>query len=88
MITLDEIANASLEQLNLSLAQYGRHFQADIGEARNSVARILHQIDGFHLFGSGNNDEIRLASVEEVVESANAGPEGHILVDGRKCYVA
>jgi hypothetical protein len=62
--------------------------QTDIGEARNSVALLLHQIDGFHLLDSGNNDEIRLASAEEVVKSANAGPEGHILVDGRKCYVA
>ena len=39
------------------------------------------------LCNSETNEVIRPAVVEEVCESAVAGPEGHIMVDGVQCYV-
>ncbi len=39
------------------------------------------------LCNSETNEVIRPALVEEVCESAVAGPEGHIMVNGVRCYV-
>jgi len=56
---------------------------------QEKVARLLHETAGtFNLVDSDTNEDIRHATAEEVIESVNAGHEGHILVDGRKCYVA
>jgi hypothetical protein len=39
------------------------------------------------LCNSETGEAIRTATVEEVCESVLAGPEGHIMVDGVRCYV-
>lgn len=39
------------------------------------------------LCDSTTNETIRAATLRETVESLTASAEGHILVDGRKCYV-
>ena len=39
------------------------------------------------LCDSETTEVIRAATVAEACASAMAGPEGHILVDGRSCYV-
>ncbi len=49
---------------------------------------VIEQPLGTTLYDSKTATVIRPATREEAIESANAGPEGHILVDGRKCYVA
>jgi hypothetical protein len=84
-----EIANATLGQLTDELAAAGwDSTQTEIYEAREAVARLLHEMSGpFYLCESETNEIIRMATVDEVVESANAGPEGHILTNGRRCYV-
>jgi len=39
------------------------------------------------LCDSDTTEVIREATIDEAIASATAGPEGHILVDGRRCYV-
>lgn len=39
------------------------------------------------LCDSATNETIREATLRETVESLTASAEGHILVDGRRCYV-
>jgi hypothetical protein len=89
MMHLDEIATATLEQLTAELAAAGcDSTQTEISDAREAVARLLHEFVGpFDLMDSETNEPIRTATVNELVESANAGAEGHILVNGRRCYV-
>ncbi len=40
------------------------------------------------LCDSDTADVVRNATTDEAIASALAGPEGHILVDGRRCYVS
>lgn len=40
------------------------------------------------LYDSETAETIREATAEEAIESALARPDGNILVDGRRCYVA
>lgn len=39
------------------------------------------------LYNSNTSEFIRNATDEETIDSLNAGPEGHIKVDGITCYV-
>jgi hypothetical protein len=89
MMHIDQIATATLEQLTDELAAAGwDSTQADIREAREAVARLLHETAGpFDLRGE-DNETIRKATVEETVASILAGAEGWIRVDGVRCYVA
>lgn len=44
-----------------------------------------------HLYDSDDNEKIRPANLDEALRSDEAydtGSFGHILVDGRRCYVA
>ena len=90
MMSFEQIATATIDQLTDELAAAGwDSTQTDIHTAREAVARLLHETVGpFNLRDSETNDDIREATAGEAAESVNAGPEGHILVDGRKCYVA
>ena len=90
MLHFNEISNATLDQLTDELAAAGwDSTQTEIGDAREAVARLLHETVGpFDLQDSATNEVIRTATADEAAESANAGAEGHILVDGRRCYVA
>ena len=63
---------------------------ADLTDADLRNLRVLLSLTEesvYMLTDSANNDEIRDATVAEVCESLLAGPDGHITVDGRKCYV-
>ena len=90
MMTFDKIATATIDQLTDELAAAGwDSTQTEIYAARDAVARLLHETVGpFDLRDSETNDDIREATADEAAESVNAGPEGHILVDGKRCYVA
>ena len=90
MINLNQIATATLGQLTDELAAAGwDSTQTETRDARDAVARMLNETVGpFDLRDSATNDDIREATDDEAAESVNAGPEGHILIDGRKCYVA
>jgi hypothetical protein len=89
MMSLSQVSTASLEDLTNELAAAGwDSTQTDLYSARDAVARLLHETVGpFDLRDSETNDDIREATADEAAESVNAGPEGHILVDGRRCYV-
>ena len=89
MLTYAQIATATLDQLTDELAAAGwDSTQTETRDARDAVARLLHETVGpFDLCDSETNDDIREATADEAAESVNAGPEGHIMVDGRKCYV-
>jgi hypothetical protein len=92
MATLFDIAvhaDATLEQLTDELAAAGwDSCETSIDSARESVARLLNSAVGLTLYDSETARFIRPATDAEAAESANAGHEGHIMADGRKCYVA
>jgi len=56
---------------------------------REGLRLLLNAVAGIRssLCDSETGAVIRAATVEEVCESAVAGPEGHIMVDGVQCYV-
>ena len=56
---------------------------------REGLRLLLDAARGFccNLCDSETGALIRAATVEEVCESAVAGPEGHIMADGVQCYV-
>ena len=54
----------------------------------SSVAEILHENFGPFDLTAENGDTIREATADETAESATAGPEGWIDVDGQRCYVS
>lgn len=89
-MSLSQIHTATLDQLTDELgAACWESTQTEIYDARESVARLAHVMDGpFDLCDSETNSVIREATEDEVAESVLAGPEGHILVDGRRCYVS
>lgn len=41
-----------------------------------------------HLIDSNTGEPVRPATTAEIIDSLRSGPEGHILVDGRKVFVA
>jgi hypothetical protein len=87
MMTFDQIATATIDQLNAELGD--QNYTADtIADARRVLAIRIAAFVGVDLIDSETNEVIRRAECEEAAESANAGPEGHIMADGRKCYVA
>ncbi len=90
MIHFTEIATSNLSTLTNELAAAGwDSTQTEVTAARDAVARLLHEVSGpFSLLDSDTNEAIRVATADEAAESANAGAEGHINVDGRRCYVA
>lgn len=89
MMHFSEINNASLDQLTDELASAGwDSTQTAIHDAREAVARLLNQTQPRDLCDSGTGSVIRTATDDEAAESIAAGNEGHIFVDGRKCYVA
>jgi hypothetical protein len=90
MMNFSQIATATLDQLTAELAAAcWDSTQTETYDAREAVARMLYEIVGpFDLCDSETNDDIREATDDEAAESVNAGPGGHILVAGRKCYVA
>lgn len=56
----------------------------------DNARRILAAVaagERVDLVDSETGEVLRAATEEEATASAHAGPEGHILVDGRRCYV-
>lgn len=89
MIHYTEIRKATLDQLTDELAAAGwDSTQTDIHDAREAVARLVSETQSLYLHDSETSDVARRATDDEAVESIEAGEEGHIMVDGRKCYVA
>ena len=89
MMNLSQVSTASLEALTDELAAAGwDSTQTDEYSARDAVARLLAETVGpFDLRDSETNETVREATADETAESVCAGPEVHILVDGRRCYV-
>lgn len=89
MMTIDEIATAGLEKLTDELAAAGwDSTMTDRRDAQQAVARLINEAGALHLWDSETGELVAdVVSDEDAAESA-VTPEGHILVDGRKCYVA
>jgi hypothetical protein len=88
MLHFNDIATATLEQLTDELAAAGwDSTQTEISDAREAMVRLYCASYGLSLCDSETCETLRNATVEEAIESVNAGAEGHILVDGRRCYV-
>lgn len=89
MMTYDQIATATMEQLTDELAAAGwESTQTEIREAREAVARLLYETAGPFELRAEFIGTIRKATADEAVESVLAGPEGWIMVDGVRCYVS
>lgn len=89
MIHYTEIGSATLDQLTDELAAAGwDSTQTDIYEAREAVARLVSETQSLHLYDYETAYQIRSATEDEAAVSIDAGDEGVIMVDGRKCYVA
>ena len=89
MICYNEIRTLTLDQITDELAAAGwDSTQTEIYAARAAMARLVCVTQGCVLVGSETGDTIRAATDDEAASSINAGAEGHIIVDGRKCYVA
>lgn len=89
MMTIDRVYIATLEELTDELAAAGwDSCETSIDEARRSVARLINSVQVCWVYDSETANCLRKATDDEAVESATAGAEGHILVDGRRCYVA
>jgi hypothetical protein len=52
------------------------------------AAAAIAETEAYMLTDSETGETLRLATAEEAAESLRAGDEGHILVDGRRCYAA
>lgn len=89
MMTLTQAGQASLDELNAELGAAGHYSgNTELYDARAAIAHVLYVHSGpFDLLDSETNDVIREATYQETVDSLLASPEGHILVDGRRCYV-
>ena len=82
--TLEERLEHAIEWKNLGT-------DCDIcGDDRDRLRLLLDAATGItsDLTCSDTNDVIREATIDEACASAEAGAEGHILIDGRRCYVA
>jgi len=88
MMTLTQVSVADLDTLTSELAAAGwDSTQTDVRDAREAVARLRCEVSGpFELCGE-DSETIDDATVDQVIESVLAGPEGWILVDGVRCYV-
>lgn len=86
-MTFSEITTATLDQLAQELGD-DRYTADTIEDARKVLAIRIATFIGVDLIDSETNEVIRRASQDEAAESVAAGHEGHILVAGRKCYVA
>jgi hypothetical protein len=88
MIHCTEISTATLDRLTDELAAAGWDSdETSLHAARESVARLINSCVGLDLIDSETNEVIRKSTDDEAAESVNAGAEGHIDVDGRRCYV-
>jgi hypothetical protein len=89
MMNFSEIANATLDELTDELgAAAWDSCQNEIHTARAAVACLLNECGDLRLYDSETGDLITSTVENELAEESAQTPEGHIMVDGRKCYVA
>ena len=72
------------------LADKNKGSKGDLTQSdRDGLRLLLNAATGItsDLCDSDTAEVIRPATIAEACESATAGPEGHIEVDGRRCYV-
>lgn len=87
----DDATGTTEERLEAVIGHKNLGTDGDLtSEDRNALELLRDALTGVtsDLYDSDTADVIREATAEEAVESALAGPEGHILVDGRRCYVS
>lgn len=88
MMTLTQASIATIDELTDELTSACRDSsQTETHVAREAVARLIHETQGPYDLCDENNDTIREATIDEVIASVLAGPEGWIMADGKRCYV-
>jgi hypothetical protein len=89
MIQFSQIRHVSLETLTDELAAAGwDSTQTTYQEAREAVACMLNSLSDLRLYDSITGELVTSnVSDETAMDSANE-EGGHVLVDGRLCYVA
>ena len=88
MIHYTQILRADLETLNAELAANGWNPHEDIDIARRKAIEMVHEANGpFYLMTLEGCDIVRVATLDEAIESGLVSDEGVIEVDGVKCFV-
>ena len=87
MIHYTEILRASIETLNAELVSNGRYPQDNIDAARREAVAMVYEAHGPFYLMSMDFDVMRVATLDEAIESCLAGDEGVIEADGVECYV-
>ena len=83
------IASATLDTLTDELAAAGwDSTQTSVMDARDAVARLLNDTADLRLYDSETGELITSSVTDDQAAESAQSFEGHILVDGRKCYVA
>lgn len=89
MMTFSEISTATLDQLTAAMAAAGRDStMTDVATAREGVAMLLNDLNDLELLDSETGDTLSTDVTDEQACESCHTPEGHIMVDGRRCYVA
>lgn len=89
MMSFTEIWNAEIDELTDELAAAGwSSEETNVDDARQSVARLVNEYGDLRLYDSDAGDLIRSQVSGDEAARSCLTPEGHILVDGVRCYVA
>jgi hypothetical protein len=86
----DDASGTVLARIHLATAWTNQGTDGDLTSEDRIALRLLEDAPTgitSDLMDSDTAEKIRDATVEEAIDSALARPEGHILVDGRRCYV-
>jgi hypothetical protein len=89
MMLFTNIASATLDALTDELAAAcWDSTQTSVIDARDAVARLLNTYGDLRLYDSETGELITSSVTDDQAAESAQSVEGHILVDGRKCYVA
>jgi hypothetical protein len=87
----DDATGTVEERLQLAIEWDNQGTDGDLtSEDRLALGLLMDALTGItsDLTDSETSDVIRDATVDEAIESALARPEGHIYVEGPRCYVS
>lgn len=89
MMTLAQVKTATLDELTDELAAAcWDSTQTNLIDARDAVARLLNELGDLRLYDSETGELITSTVTDDQAAESAQTIEGHITVDGRKCYVS
>ncbi len=88
-MNFSEIATADLDALTTELAAAGwDSTQTAEYDAKQAVARLRNEVGDLRLYDSETGDLITSEVSDDQAAESCLTPEGHILIDSRRVYVA